>query len=185
MSGRFLSERLKKYLDENTSLVIINPLSCFLESAIACVGIEEEGGDNCGPMVEAFQATIGGLHKQSWCLSFIQALTAYTEDRMGVKSNLPLTELVADLWDKAPMDSKFTLQDPGPGDLILWRYGETEKGHCGIIMKSSYKVIETIEGNTSNNLEIDRNGDGVYKKIRAKVGTTNMHVLGFIRPQYA
>ena len=181
---RFLAPKLKSFLDEELSPKIVNPVACFLEAAKACVGIVEEGGDNRGPMVEAFQSTIGGANGQSWCLSFIQALTAYVEDRFGVVSNLPLTELVAALWDKTPVEVRVTAENVQPGDLILWQYGATSKGHVGIVTNVLFKLLRTIEGNTSDSKEIDREGDGVYEKERSLIGTTNMHVLGYLRPAY-
>jgi hypothetical protein len=187
MSQRYLSERLKTFLDEKTSPVIVNPLVCFLESAHACVGVEEVGGDNRGPLVEAFQATIGGVEGESWCLSFIQALTSYTEHRFNVNSNLPLTEHVLTLWDRTHKDYKFDpkTHEPQAGDIVVWRYGKTMKGHAGIVIKydaSCPRVFNTIEGNTGPSGIVEREGDGVYKKVRAKSGTSLMQVVGFIRP---
>lgn len=182
LTKRFLSVVLKDFLDANLSTGTIEPLSCFLEAANACVGIMEEGGDNHGKMVEAFQATIGGAHGQPWCLSFIQSMIAYVEDRFNVTSNLVLTELCLKLLDDTNISDRFT--DPKTGDIVIWQYGETAKGHCGIVIKSDYKVINTIEGNTSPSVFVDREGDGVYQKTRSITGTSNMHVVGFIRPKF-
>ena len=181
---RFLSERLKTFLDAECN----PPKTCvelFLDAATSCIGIQEEGDDNKGEMVKTFQATVGGVCGEAWCLSFVQAITAYVEDRMGVVSNLPLTEHVLTLWDKTPKRARIAEKDIRPGDLILWRYGTTQKGHIGIILGAHYKVVTTVEGNTGPTGIVEREGDGVYKKIRARTGTTMMHVQGFLRPGFS
>lgn len=182
MQNRFLSPRLKEFLDNEIPEKITDPTELLLKSAESCVGIMEEGSDNHGKMIEAFQATIGGACGESWCLSFVQSIIGYVEDRLGVSCDLHLTEHCLTLWDKTSKDSKF--KDPIPGDLVLWRYGETTKGHVGIVLKNDFKVISTAEGNTGPGGIVERNGDGVYKKIRAKIGTSNMHLLGYIRINY-
>lgn len=185
---RFLSPKLKEFLDEELSLVIVNAQTCFLEAAQMCVGIEEEGGDNRGPMVEAFQATIGGVSGESWCLSFIQSLFAYVEDRFHVRVNLPLTEHCLTLWDKA--DKKYKVskgKDPQAGDIVIFQYGDSQKGHAEIVTKFSKScpmVMEVIGGNTAQHRAVIREGQGVWQNIRSVKGTTNMHVVGFIRPEY-
>lgn len=183
--SRILSERLKKFLDEELATEYESPMACFLDAADACVGICEEGGDNKGPMVEAFQVTIGGACGESWCLSFVQALTAYVEERYNLVSNLPLTELCMNLWQNAPKDSKFVKEkEPQPGDLVVWQYGNTSKGHVGIVTANAFRAIFTVEGNSSDSKNIDREGQGVFKKIRTKTGTTTMRLVGYVRPSF-
>lgn len=181
---RFLSNTLKTFLDAEV-LPTTDPHKMILDAAFACVGIQEEGGDNRGKMVESFQATIGGANGEAWCLSFIQSLIAYVEDRLGLVCNLPLTEHVLTLWDRAPKTCRILEPDVRPGDLILWRYGTTTKGHIGIITQIHYKVVDTIEGNTSPRGIVEREGDGVYIKQRAIKGTSLMHIQGFIRPGFS
>lgn len=183
-TGRFLSDRLKKFLDEQLSPSIVNPLSCVLEAAEACVGIMEEGGDNRGPLVEAFQATIGDVQRESWCLAFIQSLFAYTEDRFGVAFNVYPTEHCMTLWTKTPNDFRYIGTEPQIGDIVLWQYGDTQKGHCGIVMKNAYKVIETIEGNTSPGGNEEREGDCVAHKLEGKAGTIHRQIVGYVRPSF-
>lgn len=182
--ARILSERLKSFLDGEILIAPETPQECLLQAARACIGIKEDGGDNRGLMVEAFQVTIGGAVGESWCVSFIQALIAYVEDRMGVICDLYETEHVLTLWNKSKNKFKFTAGDPLPGDIVCWQYGGTDRGHAEIIEKAHYKVIETIGGNTSPSGIVDRNGDGVYAKIRSKSGTSTMQMLGYIRPAF-
>jgi len=180
--ARQLSPRLKTFLDEEIPQKIADPLELFLAAAEACVGIEEAGGDNKGEMVEAFQSTIGGAGGESWCLSGPQALAAYVEDRLNVACNLYLTEWVDELWRKTPKE--YRLNDPVRGCLILWRYGNTSKGHVEIVTADHYKVVSTIGFNTSPSGIVDREGDGVYAKIRSKIGTSNMQVIGYLKVEF-
>lgn len=68
-----------------------------------------------------------------------------------------------------------------PGDLILWQHGDTVQGHVGIVIAALQNGYLTVEGNTSDSLGIDREGDGVFVKLRPKGGTSKMKQLGFLR----
>lgn len=188
---RFLSPVLQKFLDDAlSSRTFQDPKNLLIQAALACEGVMEEGGDNRGRMVEAFQATIGGAVKESWCLSFIQAVVAYVEDRMGVRCSLPLTEHVATLWDKTPKTLRHQAPEKAkPGDLILWVYmGErdgkrvrTSLGHVGLIIETNYGQFRTVEGNTTPTGAVEREGNGVAVKLPGWRGSYNRPIQGFVQ----
>jgi hypothetical protein len=66
--------------------------------------------------------------------------------------------------------------------------GTTATGHAGIVVGCDGKSLATLEANTSPgkaiSAEADRNGDGVYKKIRTLDFTksSGLHLLGFLHP---
>lgn len=170
---------LVEYLDAKIVTPNTSPVILLLQTAQACVGITEVGGDNKGPMVEAFQSSVGTPEAQSWCMDFVQALVAYVELKCGIQSMLPVSEGVLPLWDMAHED--LSPISPSPGDLILWQLGATPHGHCGIVTGMDPSHYFTIEGNTSSAKEIDRNGDGVYSKTRLKGGSVTFRQVGFLR----
>jgi hypothetical protein len=158
-----------------------DPVKMFLLTAFSTFGITEQGKDNHGKIVELFQNTIGTPVGEPWCLSFIQSCVAYVES-FGFKSDLFPTEHCLTAW----VNSKCMRPlEPVAGDIIIYRMGDTTKGHAAIItaIHSSGKVFETIEGNTgpSKNV-IEREGDGIYGKTRPRGGIGKMKELGFLRP---
>lgn len=79
-------------------------------------------------------------------------------------------------WSKTPV----------PGCIFVMQMANGTTGHCGIVGESITKdSFSTIEGNTSpgpSSGERDRNGDGVYSKVR-KMNFTHsdsLHLIGFI-----
>ena len=77
---------------------------------------------------------------------------------------------------------------PTPGSIIFFQLGKTDHGHAGIVVNSDKGLIATIEGNTSNSdkasVSADRNGDGIYKKVRHLdfTVTNSLHLIGFLSP---
>lgn len=175
---RHLPALLKAHFDSNL-MKDGTPTEFLIEAAASCIGITEVGGDNKGPWVELFQATVSRPQGQSWCLDFLQACIAYVELSFGIQSPLPATELCLDLWNQSK--NYHSVIPPRPGDLILWQFGDTLHGHVGLILGEDSLRYKTVEGNTSDSIGIDANGDGVYLKYRAKGGSKTFHQLGFLR----
>jgi hypothetical protein len=170
---------LKAYLDDKLPGFTGAPNALLLAAANACVGVHEDGGDNHGKLVELFQSSVGRPEGQSWCLDFLQAIISYVESKTGAISTLPATQSVLDLWNRAKHYN--ATARPMPGDLILWQHGTSEHGHCGMVVGADTLRYQTIEGNTSDSTEIERNGDGVFMKNRAKGGSKTFVELGFLR----
>ncbi len=84
-----------------------------------------------------------------------------------------------DCWKRSPNTIK--AQPPQVGDIVLWQERGTTEGHCGLITGMDSLMFSTIEGNTSDAQQIDRNGRGVFAKKRARGGTRTFAELGFIR----
>lgn len=79
-------------------------------------------------------------------------------------------------------------KEPVPGSIFFMQKGTTANGHAGIVVGCDGKSLATLEANTSPgkaiSAEADRNGDGVYKKIRSLdfTKTSGLHLLGFLHP---
>lgn len=77
---------------------------------------------------------------------------------------------------------------PVPGSIFFMQKGSSANGHAGIVVGCDGKSLATLEANTSPgkaiSAEADRNGDGVYKKIRSLdfTKTSGLHLLGFLHP---
>lgn len=179
MRTRNLPVNLKVFWDSAQFDPALSPTALLLGVAQACVGVKEEGGDNRGALVDLFETTTGDPLGVSWCLDYLQACIAYVELTKGFMSPLPTTGSVLDLWNHAKNYS--AVSPPKPGDLILWRFGTTLTGHCGLITGMDSLRYQTVEGNTHDSTEIDRDGDGVYARSRAKGGSKTFVELGFLR----
>lgn len=182
---RVLHPELKAYFDSQllnpTPAPFVEPRDprrMLLMTALQCVGITEQGKDNHGRMVELFQSTIGHSQGEPWCLSFIQSCVAYVES-FGFVSALFPTEHCLTAWENSKARRPV---EPQAGDLILYRVGDTTKGHAALITSVHARNYSTVEGNTgpATNI-IEREGDGVYTKLRPRGGFPKMTELGYLR----
>lgn len=180
---RHLPKALKEYFNAllANDIGVHSPDEMLRRVASGCIGVTEIGGDNKGPLVELFQATVGRPEGQSWCLDFLQACIAYVEEIKEIESALPATELCMGLWTYAPSENKS--DTPKLSDLVVWQYGDTMHGHVGLIsdISANGDFITTIEGNTTGSKGLDTNGDGVFQKTRRRFGMGQFRELGFLR----
>jgi hypothetical protein len=165
----------------------------LMHEARRWVGVEEQGGNNRGQLVEIFQSSMGRAAQEPWCMAFAQwclaAVDGVVDDVLaGVlgqsssHTQLIKSELCLAVWDKAPPESKSAL--PLPGYLVIWRHGVTTAGHTGIVthVSTTGDSFETIEGNTSSGIGVSRDGDGIYARTRSMSGAGEMKVAGFLNP---
>jgi uncharacterized protein (TIGR02594 family) len=148
------------------------------------VGVKETG-PNTGPEIKKFQEVIGGAEPVAWCASFVQYCIAQIEKSEKIKSQIMKSEHVMTIWDKTPKMQR--LDKPEPGCLVIWQKFKDGKptlwGHIGIVLEvPKPNVLVTIEGNTSSDDGVNRDGDGVYRKIRSYPSLTkSMQIRGFLR----
>lgn len=78
--------------------------------------------------------------------------------------------------------------NPLPGSIFFMQKGKSANGHAGLVVGCDGKNIATIEGNTSAgkavSAEADRNGDGIFKKVRTLdfTETSGLYLKGFLNP---
>lgn len=159
-----------------------DPRRLLVEVARRFVGIHEEGGDNKGPDVERFQKAVDGKAAgEPWCMSFVQFCVLEVERRTGVKSNLFRSEHCLTVWNKSP--KLMRRKRPEPGLIVIWNRVGTTLGHTGIVTAiKSPDVYGCVEGNTSKGFGIEREGDGVYEKLRTWRGTQLFLPVGYLQP---
>lgn len=153
-----------------------------LETARRYIGVVEVGGDNKGPEVELFQKAVDGKAAgEPWCAAFVQFVVLATEKRVGKASGLFASEHVRTIWNHTPESMR--VDEPQPGDLMVWGERDTTNGHIGIIEALlDTSTVQTIEGNTTPDQQfVNREGNGVYRKRRKLQGGQKLQVLGFIR----
>lgn len=162
-----------------------DPHTLFIQACCACVGIREKTGRNDGPMVELLQKTIGGAENESWCMSFIQTCLAYAEHKTSMNSRIYPSEHCLTVWTKSgPCQRAY----PSPGDIVVWRHGNTSNGHTGCVIDFvGEHIFKAVEGNTNAGSgepggPVEREGGGVYYTARVLEGNGDMKVLGFLKP---
>lgn len=157
----------------------------LIETAHSYVGTIEEG-INSGPLVELFQKTLAAPHKEPWCVDFAFFCVREVDKKIGSQTILFPTESSQILWLKTPKIAR--IDYPTPGCLVIWTKfngdSPTSVGHVGIVSEIiDSEFMLTIEGNTSPDLGVEREGDGVYlKKRHLKMSSGNMRIAGFLLP---
>lgn len=152
------------------------------------VGITEENGDNKGQCVQMFQkACDNKAAGESWCMAFVQFCLKSVDDvcinifQAKGRHNLEISEHCLTVWNNSPKSCRVDL--PVVGSIAIWQMGETTSGHTGIVIDVlAGGGFVTIEGNTGPGAGVERNGDGVYTKMRSMKPAGNMKLLGFILP---
>lgn len=134
------------------------------------VGVRETGGNNRGPEVEKYLASVGKPPGRAWCVALGYWAYQTAADVLHVANPLVKTAGVLDHWDRAPTVVRVPIErvidDPrniSPGALFCIDYGN-RRGHQGMVVTAEAGGVHTIEGNTSP--RGSREGHGVYKRFR-------------------
>lgn len=155
--------------------------AALINEAKKWIGVHEQGGNNNGPEVEIFQKAVDGKADSApWCMSFLQYCIKATEKSLGIKSNITRSEHCLTVWRNSPAGLK--IKDPIPGCVVIWQHGKTDKGHTGFVtgINSDGKLL-TIEGNTDSQTGINREGNGVFERIRNNGPEGDMTIKGFLK----
>lgn len=162
--------------------------SALIAEASRWVGIHETS-PNDGPEIEIFQKMIGGIAmRQSWCADFALYCVEQADKKVGPPNTwVFVSQSCLTIWNRSPLLARVQGLEVAPGDLMVWQHwstqGPTVNGHIGIVEKVlGPGEFQTIEGNTSEATNVvDREGDGVYRKVRSVGGSSMMRVKGFLR----
>jgi len=172
LPGKNGASARKKPPHELLKFVVHIDKPAILPIARAFVGVAEEGSNNSGVVVEAFQKIVGDAHGEPWCMAFIQAVIAIWEARTGKISPFPVTEHCQKAANEARRLGleRTSLRDVRPGDVVIWRRLDSTMGHAEIVAEISVSAmleiteLLTVGGNTG--AADPRDGEGVYLKTR-------------------
>jgi len=151
---------------------------------------QKELGNNAGFSDKAFEdkmKTTGWSKGQSWCAYFTELVwrEAYKKTPL-LKSVIALFSASATAtFDNFAGSSLFkTGTTPQPGALVVWRYGNTWRGHIGIVETiNNNGTFVSIEGNT--NAAGEREGIEVARKVRRIkeiYKAKGLNLIGFVYP---
>lgn len=134
------------------------------------IALEYEGttevGDNRGPEVKAFLASVGLDEGYPYCAAFV----SYSLDQApNVEKPKVRSALAQDFITNSSIEAKDVLRGSDtapPGAVIVWKKGSTINGHAGFAIHWDGASGETIEANTSPGAGSQYDGDGVYRRER-------------------
>ena len=147
------------------------PPQCIVGTALAEVGVKEATGNNDGPRVEEYLASVKLGKSFPWC----SAMVYWVHEQCGVAPLPARPFAAAAAWDTRPVwrpEGWSPQTDPytpisEDGDLFtLWYANLGRIGHVGIIIDEDRDYITTVEGNTGSGGE--REGQGVFRRKRLK-----------------
>ena len=137
----------------------------LMATAIKEVGTQEKTGRNDGP-VDKYLAAVGlGGTRNPYCAAFVY-WTGRTA--LGSKNPFPRSAYSPD-FGSAP-GARSDISTARPGDTFVIYHSHLGRiGHTGLVRGRQGRYIWTVEANTSpqaSSGEADRNGDGVWSKLR-------------------
>lgn len=102
-----------------------------------------------------------------YCAAFDGAVVATVLDNLGIDSKPFLAKWTAHVMTNVRTLKGLKLHSEMPtiGSLWLARFGDTDKGHAGIVVARTKFAITTVEGNTmkqAGEAERERQGDGIW-----------------------
>jgi hypothetical protein len=138
-----------------------------LEIAKTQIGVQERGGRNTGPEVDAYLLAVGKGPGFSWCAAFIVWCYAKAARELSYPG-LPIrrTGKVTRLWRTS--SGRYGGRAPSVGAIFCHASDPDDPespGHCGLVVAiHNDGTFTSIEGNT--NREGSRDGDSVWQHRR-------------------
>lgn len=164
---------------------VVRAWPVHLDTALAYVGTVERGGNNRGPRVERFLASVGLGPGQPWCAAYV----SYVLDAAGVRAPLDGRRRVI----RSGLAARFItarsirasealrgVKQVSPGAVVIWRRGNGPFGHAGFAVAWDGASGETVEGNTSSGQAgSQRDGGGVWRRQRQITPGSYFRIVSF------
>ena len=139
------------------------PREALMKTAIGQVGTQEKTGNNDGP-VDKYLASVGlGGTRNPYCAAFVY----WCGKTLGSKNPFPRSAYSPDFVGSGAT-SKITTARPGD-TFGVYHASKGRVAHTGLVRGWQGRYLWTVEANTSPAAatgEADRNGDGVWSKLR-------------------
>jgi hypothetical protein len=144
---------------------VLTDRELLLAVAASQIGTTEKSGRNDGP-VEKYLLSVGLEKGDPYCAAFLYWCG---REALGARNPFPRSGWSPDFVSR-PDWLRGKGVTPAAGDTFgIWFSDKQRVAHTGLVAGLRGKSIETIEANTSpakSTGEADRNGDGVWRKIR-------------------
>jgi len=178
----------------------VNFPSLAVKTAESYLYVREKGGANRGKEVDKFHNFAGLPYGNPWCLMFInyiwhessQPYLLNFPQHRGARVSRFLQHAINRPYEYKVITSKslvYGVNKLEAGDMPIWVKGANKtmldnfNGHVGIVTKQlSSTAFESIEGNTSSGAGGNqRDGDGVYRRVRIIEMGSDFRVEAFVR----
>lgn len=141
-----------------------SPRDRLVATALAQVGTQERTGQNDGS-VDKYLAAVGMAgSKNPYCAAFVYWVG---KNALGSKNPFPRSAYSPDFVGSG---ATATISRARPGDTFgIYHASKGRVAHTGLVRALQGRYLHTIEANTSpghSTGEADRNGDGVWSKLR-------------------
>lgn len=136
------------------------------------VGVREVGGNNRGPEIRRYLASVHLPEGLAYCMAGI----VYSFDMIRGSEELPIlrTGSTSSQWHWCMQNGRVMDFTCRRGDIITWRTGNGIQGHVEQIDSVISKAwVITTGYNTSSGTGISRDGGGVYRRRRCTA-----HIMG-------
>lgn len=152
------------------------------------------GQDAAGVALRRMLETTGWQAGWPYCMAFCKAV--YLEAYKNLGAPPEVLRLIAQRFTPSVMISYKNIgafaqkKLPIAGSIFFMQKGDGGTGHAGLVVLPGQVNFSTIEGNTSpspGSAQADREGDGVYKKVRSLdfAKKTGLWLRGFLNPMGA
>lgn len=152
------------------------------------------GQDAAGTELRRLLETTGWQAGWPYCMAFCKAIYMQAYRNLGAPPEV--LRLIAQRFTPSVMISYKNIgafaqnKTPIAGSIFFMQKGDTGTGHAGLVVLPGQVNFSTIEGNTSpspGSAQADREGDGVYKKVRSLDFTKKpgLWLRGFLNPMGA
>jgi hypothetical protein len=133
--------------------------------------------NNRGAKIDSMNRIAGVSVGSPWCASFV----VFTSDKSGQIISTK-SALAQNHFHYAKKHGRSSSKDRiQAGSLIIWRLGNTSSGHIETILSVVGNNVITIGGNTSAGVGDQRNGDGVFIRMRSLTEPMgSLRVLGVV-----
>lgn len=159
--------------------MITNPYDMIIHIAEQYVGAEEIG-HNSGHLIDYWNSLSGAPQFSPWCASFVMFCVTGTDNQLSTKTNLRLSAHVLSMFNQS---RDCWVGRPQKGFLICWQLGDTLSGHIGIIKEVLPNGdVKTIEGNTTSEQSVNREGRFVAENIRNPRAVGKLKFKGYLDP---
>lgn len=150
-----------------------------IDTALRYVGPIEKG-NNDGPAVRKFLRHVGLPPGNPWCAAFV----SYCLDAANAKLPTIRTALATGFLRGKYISAKKVYMGFATvprGSIFVMRYGDTWKGHTGLVISSKGSELWTIEGNTSSGRKgSQRDGNGAWIRQRFILPFALNRIVGFV-----
>jgi hypothetical protein len=150
------------------------------DDALENVGVKEKS-ENWSPFIKLYLQSVGIEFPAPWCCAFVYFRLLKAANEAGEElEDYPRSGYVPDVLNWAKKHDRFVSAEtvkagkykPKKGDLVLFYFKELGRvAHVGFVENfgSVNSVFKTCEGNTSDESNVNREGDGVYNRNRKMI----------------